>query len=92
MSFDKKHMLKYQPTGMLALEINYALVAMALEMVGGFGVLFVYLLGDSAVNGLWLVLGFYGLQRMVTVLTSVWVGNFVYRRGYRRGGLFFLFF
>lgn len=70
--------------GLKALEYNYFLSQFAYGMVGLFGVLFVYQLGISWWQGLWLMLLFYGLQRVVTIVAAPLVGTLLSRFGYRR--------
>ncbi len=81
---------KKKPTGYQALMVNYPLYQLAIGMMASFGVLFVYLLGDGFVNGLSLVLMFFGLQRLAVVVGELVTVKLVFRLGYRWTILFSL--
>ena len=82
--------LKKKPTGYQALMVNYPLYQLAIAMMASFGVLFVYQLGSSFVNGLSLVLMFFGLQRLVVSLAVLLSAKLVFKLGYRWTILFSL--
>lgn len=84
MFFDKKHRFRYKRIhGLLPLQINYTLVALAMQMVGTFGVVFVFLLGQTFMQSVSLLVGFYGLQRLMVMVFSPVVGWSIHRFGYR---------
>lgn len=69
--------------GFSALTINYLLMQLAVEMVGSFGVLFVWQLGSNWRQGLFFVLLFFGFQRLVVGLSLFFVGNLYSRVEHR---------
>lgn len=71
-------------TGVSALTLNYLVMELAVGMVSTFGVLFVYHLGASAVDGLKLVFLFYFFQRIVVGIGSPIAGIIIGRIGFRR--------
>lgn len=71
-------------TGVSALTLNYLVMTLAVGMVSTFGVLFVYHLGASPVDGLKLVFLFYFFQRVVVGLISPLAGLLTARIGFRR--------
>ena len=75
--------LKRKPSGLQALMINYPIYQVAVGMMASFGVLFVYLLGEGMVEGLELVVLFFGLQRVVVALTTPVVAKVISRLGFR---------
>lgn len=81
---------KKRPTGYQALMVNYPLYQLAVAMMASFGVLFIYLLGDSFVNGLSLVLMFFGLQRIMVAISELLIVRLVSKIGYRWTILFSL--
>lgn len=75
------HHLIHRPRldGFSALTINYLLMQLAVEMVGSFGVLFVWQLGRDWRQGLFLILLFFGFQRIVVGLSLLPIG-YLYSR------------
>ena len=74
---------KRRPSGLEALAINYTISQVASGMLVMFGVLFIYELGESFNKGLLMVLGFFGLQRIVVGLVVPLVAKLISKTGYR---------
>lgn len=69
--------------GLSALSVNYLLMQLAVEMVGSFGVLFVWQLGKNFREGLLLILLLFGFQRIIVGLSLLPVGSLYARVGHR---------
>lgn len=80
------HTILHHPelSGVSALTINYLVMTLAVGMVSTFGVLFVYHLGASPVDGLKLVFFFYFFQRVAVGFISPLAGFLTERIGFRR--------
>lgn len=72
-----------RPSGLEALAINFTISQVAVGMVSMFGVLFVFELGKNLMEGLMLVVGVFGLQRVVVGLVVAKVAELISRVGYR---------
>ena len=73
--------------GLMLLLINYSVSQLAAGMAGMFGVLFIFELGVSVVEGLVAVILFFGLQRLMVAITVPLMGRLIIRAGYRWGRL-----
>jgi MFS family permease len=71
-------------TGLRALEWNYLLSQMAVGMVTTFGVVYVYRLGESMGRGLIYLVGYYGCQRLATLLLLPVLADKIHQIGFRR--------
>lgn len=67
--------LSVRLSGFSALTINYLLMALAVEMVGSFGVLFVWQLGRDWREGILLILLLFGFQRLIVGLIVFPIGQ-----------------
>ena len=72
-----------RPTGLEALMVNYPIFQLAAGMMASFGVLYVYLLGDGLMEGLSLILLFFGMQRLVVGLAAPVVAKMISKLGFR---------
>ena len=72
-----------RPTGLEALMVNYPIFHLAAGMMASFGVLYVYLLGDGLMEGLSLILLFFGMQRLVVGLAAPVVAKMISKLGFR---------
>lgn len=71
--------------GLTALEINVFLNQFALAMIGAFGVLFIFHLNRSSLaNGIFLVIAFFALQRVIIGLILPVAARLTERIGFRR--------
>ena len=82
--FQRALFIKKKPSGMMALETNYLLVKLATSMVSGFGVLFIYGLGNSFKSSLLWVGAFFIAQRLVVAGSLHKLALLVQRIGYRK--------
>jgi len=73
--------------GLTALLVNYSISQLAAGMAGMFGVLFIFELGSSMMEGLLMVMLFFGIQRLVVAISVPLMGKLIARAGYRWGML-----
>lgn len=81
------HLLGRRPAGLTALLVNYSISQLAAGMAGMFGVLFIFELGSSMMEGLLMVMLFFGIQRLVVAISVPLMGKLIARVGYRWGML-----
>src|SRR4030042_4861266 len=72
------------PSGWVALELNYLFSQLAVGMASMFGIVFVYKLGGSMVQGLLYLVGFYGCQRLLVIMILPFLPKLVPKYGFRR--------
>lgn len=85
------HGLRYfspRRDGYKSLLANYITSQFATNLIGMFGVVFVYQLASSMTTGLLYVVLYFGLQRLVVYFATVPVGYMIARFGYRRMMIF----
>jgi len=69
--------------GLLSLTVNYLLFQFAFGMVSMFGVVFIYQLAENFLLGIFYILLFFTLQRVVVMFVIFPVGSLVSKIGYR---------
>jgi len=74
--------------GYKSLLANYVISQFATNLIGMFGVVFVYQLADSLVKGLIYITLYFGAQRLVVYFSTVPVGHMIAKFGYRKMMIF----
>lgn len=86
-SFEKKlynfHLIEKMRGGYPALAANYMISQFALGLVNLFGIVFIFTLGNNFNESVALIFIYYGLQRLVVLLSIYPVGRIVSKIGYR---------